>query len=492
MSFGISNALTLGLGRGRRSASQIITAITAPVLSALEDTDTPADGFTAGSFASSEGTIASTVTTYLVNGSTGASDTDLSDTDTVQVTQLVTDSEGNTRTFYTSTVTVGGVLAAPTASGGLLDQTYAQGEAGTYDVSGDFTGSALTYSVSGAGSSVDAAGVVTTPTASLLSSTAVVVTATNAAGSADSAFSVAVIEAAATLAAEWTIDATTADTSDANFDYYRISTPGDYTLTVTTAGYLSVHARGQGGPGGGTNFKNGGGGGGGNVVDDVIYLAVGDYTVTVPDDNVPGTGGSTAGVKGSDTVIATLSAEAGGIGSMGTNSVGGSSGRAGDGASGGGQASGEGIGHAQGQGDPGFDGGRNDAGSSSRTASGGGGLGGEGVEGSASTSGSSGTGGEPVIDTFFGVPESVGAGGSGGASHTATLAATQTNAGAGGFAVDGGDAPDGFAGGGGGAGNGGAGKVGGYGAAGLVGIRVPKSESWLITEAAGVSDPDFH
>jgi hypothetical protein len=73
-------------------------------MAALDDTETPADGYTAGSYTSSAGTISSAVTTYLVNGASEAGGYDLSALDVVWATVLVTDSAGNTRTFSTPQV----------------------------------------------------------------------------------------------------------------------------------------------------------------------------------------------------------------------------------------------------------------------------------------------------------------------------------------------------------------------------------------------------
>lgn len=196
--------LSLGLGigtlvtSGGGSTPQIITADTAPTMSALDDSQTPADGYTAGSYSSTAGTISSAVATYLVNGSSEASSYDLSAGDTVQVSVLVTDSVGNEATFTTGTVTV--TYAAPTAAGGLSDQTFQRDVAITpVDLSTDFTGDGLTYALAPSsaalptGLSLASNGTLSgTPTA-LASSSAIVIRATNPEDeTADSAFSLTI------------------------------------------------------------------------------------------------------------------------------------------------------------------------------------------------------------------------------------------------------------------------------------------------------------
>ena len=62
-----------------------ITATSLPTLSALDDTQTPADGYTAGAYASTAGTITGEVVTYLVNGNAEAANFDLQDGDVLQI-----------------------------------------------------------------------------------------------------------------------------------------------------------------------------------------------------------------------------------------------------------------------------------------------------------------------------------------------------------------------------------------------------------------------
>jgi hypothetical protein len=105
--------LCIGLGLSRNRGGVIITATSSPTMGALTDTDTPADGYVAGSYASTEGTISSAVPTYYVNGAVESGTYDLQPGDSVYARVLVTDSVGNTATFTTNTSTVpGGAVGA--------------------------------------------------------------------------------------------------------------------------------------------------------------------------------------------------------------------------------------------------------------------------------------------------------------------------------------------------------------------------------------------
>ncbi|WP_439150783.1 hypothetical protein, partial [Sulfitobacter sp.] len=110
MRLAICNSIT-AIRNALGGIEQIITATTAPAMGALTHTDTPADGLPAsatqtGNYASTAGTIVSAVASYAVNGTsqTGAYDLDYEDIVTASV--LVTDSEGNTRTFNAGSSTV--------------------------------------------------------------------------------------------------------------------------------------------------------------------------------------------------------------------------------------------------------------------------------------------------------------------------------------------------------------------------------------------------
>lgn len=80
----------------------IITATSAPILSLLTSIDPPEDGFTNGTFVSSAGTIVSAEPIYNVVDETTPRPVGAN----VFVAVVVTDSEGNTRTFLTETQTV--------------------------------------------------------------------------------------------------------------------------------------------------------------------------------------------------------------------------------------------------------------------------------------------------------------------------------------------------------------------------------------------------
>ncbi len=96
----------------------VITATTAPVMLALDDTGTPADGYVAGSYVSSAGTIVSETVTYLVDGVAQPGTHALSAGQSVQASVLVTDSASNSATFTTATVIVS--AASPSASLSLV------------------------------------------------------------------------------------------------------------------------------------------------------------------------------------------------------------------------------------------------------------------------------------------------------------------------------------------------------------------------------------
>lgn len=100
--------LGLGLGLSSQTGTVIITATVSPTMGALTDLQTPADGYVAGTYASTEGTISSAVPTYYVNGAVELGTYDLQAGDVVYARVLVTDSVGNTATFTTNTSTVPG------------------------------------------------------------------------------------------------------------------------------------------------------------------------------------------------------------------------------------------------------------------------------------------------------------------------------------------------------------------------------------------------
>ena len=103
-----------------------ISASVLPTMGALTDTDTPADGYVAGTYTSSEGTISSAVPTYYVNDNVELGTYDLQPGDVVYASVLVTDSAANTRTYTTNSSTV------PTVGVWILD-TGSWNDAGIWD-----------------------------------------------------------------------------------------------------------------------------------------------------------------------------------------------------------------------------------------------------------------------------------------------------------------------------------------------------------------------
>lgn len=134
-----------------------ISATTLPTITALTDAQTPADGYVAGAYSSTAGTIVSAVPTYLVNGSAVASNYNLAAGNTVRISVLVTDSSGNTNTFLTSTITVTAAInpisavTSPTLSALTDAQTPSAGFTdGTYtSTAGTIVSAVPTYKVDG-------------------------------------------------------------------------------------------------------------------------------------------------------------------------------------------------------------------------------------------------------------------------------------------------------------------------------------------------------
>ena len=118
MQLGLSLALTAQRG----GEPPIITAVVFPSISALDDGDTIGPALSANydqtsNYASSEGTIASAVATLTVNGSAATTSTEVAFEDVVLLEVLVTDSEGNTRTFRAGRVVPAESLPLPGAFG---------------------------------------------------------------------------------------------------------------------------------------------------------------------------------------------------------------------------------------------------------------------------------------------------------------------------------------------------------------------------------------
>ena len=193
-----------GRRRGREPQAGTITAAVVPATSALVVGERLADTanwavFTApANYATPAAgeTIASVSLGY--TGDTGSATEPLADGDLNVFTVTVTDTGGLTRTFFTQARTV--QYAPPVATGALADQTVTAGSGvSTLDVSGDFSGAGLSYGVSGpAAVTIDAGtGLLQIDTDALapVADLAVVVTATNSGGTAQSAFSLTVLAA---------------------------------------------------------------------------------------------------------------------------------------------------------------------------------------------------------------------------------------------------------------------------------------------------------
>ena len=120
-----------------------------------------------------------------IAGATGASYTPVAADDRTALTCRVTASNvAGSAVATTAALPV--TRVAPVASGTLADLELVQGAAaGSVAAAAAFTGAGLSYAVSGAGATIDAAtGVVRLPTATLVSAATVTVTASNSGGSA--------------------------------------------------------------------------------------------------------------------------------------------------------------------------------------------------------------------------------------------------------------------------------------------------------------------
>lgn len=128
-----------------------------------------------------------------IGGATANTYTLVAGDDQSVITCRVTATDDN-GSVSVSTAGVTALYAAPAASGGLSDQTYDQNTGDqTVNAATDFSGaSGGSWSVTGAGASIDGSGVVTIPTSAVLSGAVVTVTYTNSGGFAQSAFQVTV------------------------------------------------------------------------------------------------------------------------------------------------------------------------------------------------------------------------------------------------------------------------------------------------------------
>ncbi len=171
-----------------------ITATITPQTSAISAGQSVGDmtGFAAmtdaANFSSDVAPIASAIVSF--QGDASSASDPLSEGETASFSVLVTDTFGNQAVFATTLVSV--AYNAPVAAGGLSDQTFANNSGlRSYDVSGDFTGSALFYAVtSGPGSINSATGVYSVDTNALgaQTGTSVVISVTNPGGTVSSGF----------------------------------------------------------------------------------------------------------------------------------------------------------------------------------------------------------------------------------------------------------------------------------------------------------------
>ena len=155
-----------------------------------------------------------------IAGATAASYTPAAADDGKDLTCLVS-ATSSAGTAQAATAALKVSYAAPTAkAGALADVSYDQNSgAKTVATAAAFTGAGLSYAVTGAGASINAAtGVVTLSTTTLVSAVAVTVTASNSGGTATSSFKVTVKASAtgapppALQAADWSIGAVSLST----------------------------------------------------------------------------------------------------------------------------------------------------------------------------------------------------------------------------------------------------------------------------------------
>ena len=128
-----------------------------------------------------------------IAGATAASYTPVAADDRTELTCRVTASNVAGSAVATTTA-LPVTRVAPVASGTLADVELVQGAAtGSVAAAAAFTGAGLSYAVSGGGATIDAAtGVVSLPTATLVSAATVTVTASNSGGSAAASFRLSV------------------------------------------------------------------------------------------------------------------------------------------------------------------------------------------------------------------------------------------------------------------------------------------------------------
>ncbi|MBO4170711.1 SGNH/GDSL hydrolase family protein [Cereibacter azotoformans] len=187
----------LGLGltaqRGRATSSSI-TATSAPTFAPLSPGVTISSVWTAGTYASTAGTISAVVETFVRNSEAVTASTVAAEGDVISVTVLVTDSAGNQRTFSCGPQAV--PYAAPMISG-LQDLSASRGASISINAAVSASGSGLVYSLTGPEwlSINPATGMITGAAPEAHVTTAATVTVTNPGGSASDTFAVEVVAA---------------------------------------------------------------------------------------------------------------------------------------------------------------------------------------------------------------------------------------------------------------------------------------------------------
>ena len=188
-----------------------------------------------------------------IAGATGASYVPVAADDRTELTCRVTASNVAGSAVAT-TAALAVTRVAPVASGTLPDVALTQGAAaGSVAAAAAFTGDGLSYAVTGAGVIDAATGVVSLPTAALVASATVTVTASNSGGSASVSFRLSVVAAVVPPAAVGSIadvvlrldDATTVSTQ-ANFSgtdlvYSLLAAPAGVTI-MAGSGLVSIAA----------------------------------------------------------------------------------------------------------------------------------------------------------------------------------------------------------------------------------------------------------
>lgn len=97
------------VSRRRRAGGAISSPITQtvpPIFGPYTADDTPEDAFTAGTYASTAGSISSAVAQWTINGVSQPGSTPLELGDTIGLSVLVTDSAANQRTFVSEPQTI--------------------------------------------------------------------------------------------------------------------------------------------------------------------------------------------------------------------------------------------------------------------------------------------------------------------------------------------------------------------------------------------------